>query len=92
LFFLSWQRLAVLHSCSLAILAQDANSLYDLRSYVPTFLEVKEQDVAETKTIPVTGRGDPCFLDNRLIDGDEVVSLKCRPSFTPKKIPGTQFC
>jgi hypothetical protein len=52
------------------------------------------------KAIPVTGRGDPYgfgksrlpyFLDNRLTDGGEVVSLKRRPPFTPK-IPGTHFC
>jgi hypothetical protein len=46
------------------------------------------------KAIPVTGRGGPyvCetsrlphFLDNRLIDGGEVVSLKRRPLFTPQE-------
>jgi hypothetical protein len=35
--------------------------------------------------IPVTGCGDrsrlPHFLDNRLTDGDEVVSLTCQPLF-----------
>jgi hypothetical protein len=53
------------------------------------------------KAIFVTGRGGPygCetsslphFLDNRLADGDEVVSLTRRPPFTPRKIPGTHFC
>jgi hypothetical protein len=48
------------------------------------------------KAIPVTGRGDPrcCetsrlqyFLDNRLTDIGEVVSLTSRPPFTPRKIP-----
>jgi hypothetical protein len=35
----------------------------------------------------------PIFsLDNRLTDGDEVVSLTRRPPFTPRKIPGTHFC
>jgi hypothetical protein len=52
------------------------------------------------KAIPVTGRGGllgcetsrlPQFLDNRLTDGGEVVSLKRRPLFTPIKIPGTHF-
>jgi hypothetical protein len=52
------------------------------------------------KAIPVTGREGPqgCetsrlshFLDNRLTDGDEVVSLTRRPPFTPRKIPGTHF-
>jgi hypothetical protein len=56
------------------------------------------------KAIPVTGRGGPyvCetsrfphFLENRLTDGGEIVSLTSRPPFTPppsKKIPGTHFC
>jgi hypothetical protein len=44
------------------------------------------------KAIPVTGRGGPqgCetsrlphFLDNRLTDGGEIVSLTRRPLFTP---------
>jgi hypothetical protein len=52
----------------------------------------------EGKAIPVTGLGCPqgCetsrlphFLDNRLTDGGEVVSLKHRPPFTPRKVPGT---
>jgi hypothetical protein len=34
----------------------------------------------------------PHFLDNWLIDGTEVVSLKLRRLFTHRKIPGTQFC
>jgi hypothetical protein len=57
--------------------------------------------VKKSKSIPVTGRGGPwiCetsrlphFPDNRLTDGGEVVSLKSRPPFTPRKIPGTHFC
>jgi hypothetical protein len=52
------------------------------------------------KAIPVTGRGDPygCetsrlphFLENRLTDGGQVVSLTRRQPFTPRKIPGTHF-
>jgi hypothetical protein len=44
-----------------------------------------------SKAIPVTDRGDPWvweasrlpyFLDNRLTDGGEVVSITPRPSFT----------
>jgi hypothetical protein len=55
----------------------------------------------KTKAIPVTGRGGPwgCetstlphFLDDRLTDGSEVVSLTRRPPFTTRKIPGTHFC
>jgi hypothetical protein len=34
----------------------------------------------------------PHFLDNRLKDGGEVVSLTRRPPFTPSKFPGTHFC
>jgi hypothetical protein len=37
----------------------------------------------------------PHFLDDRLTDGGEVVSLTARktwPPFTPRKFPGTHFC
>jgi hypothetical protein len=53
------------------------------------------------KVIPVTGHGSPhgCetsrlphFLDSRLTDSGEVVSLARRPPVTPRKIPGTHFC
>jgi hypothetical protein len=46
------------------------------------------------KAIPETGRGGswdyetlrlPHFLDNRLTDGDEVVSLTRLPPFTPQE-------
>jgi hypothetical protein len=52
------------------------------------------------KSIPVTGRGGPYrwetsslphFLDNQLTDSGKVVSLKRRPPFAPRKIPGTHF-
>jgi hypothetical protein len=52
------------------------------------------------KAIPVTsGRGPwscetssvPHFLDNRLTDGGEAVSLTRRPSFNRRTIPGTNF-
>jgi hypothetical protein len=52
------------------------------------------------KAIPVRACGGlygcdtsrlPHFLDNRLTDGGEVVSLMRRPPLTPKKIPGTDF-
>jgi hypothetical protein len=48
----------------------------------------------------VTGHGGPLgcetyrlphFLENRLTDGGECVSLTRRPPFTPRKIPGTHF-
>jgi hypothetical protein len=53
------------------------------------------------KTVPITGREGPwgCemsrlphFLDNRLTDGGEVVSLTRQLPFTPRKIPGTHLC
>jgi hypothetical protein len=65
---------------------------------------IKQTDwtiVQECIPIPVTGRGGsygcetsklPHCLDNQLIDGGEVVSLKRRPPFTPRKVPGTHFC
>jgi hypothetical protein len=34
----------------------------------------------------------PHFLDNRLTDGVEVVSLTRQLPFTLRKIPGTHFC
>jgi hypothetical protein len=54
----------------------------------------------KVKAIPVTGRGGlygcetsrfPNFLENRVTDGGEVVSLKRRPPFTPRKIVGTHL-
>jgi hypothetical protein len=62
---------------------------------------LKGRPKGKGKIIPVTGGGGskicetsriPHFLDNRLTDGDEVVSLTRRPSFTPRKIPDTIFC
>jgi hypothetical protein len=34
----------------------------------------------------------PHFLDNRLTDGGEAVSLTCQAPFSPGKIPGTHIC
>jgi hypothetical protein len=34
----------------------------------------------------------PTFVDNRLTDVGEVVSLMVRPPFIPRKIPGIHFC
>jgi hypothetical protein len=54
----------------------------------------------ESKAIPAIGRGGPqgCetsslpnFLDNRLTDGGEIVSLTRRSPFTPRKVCGTHF-
>jgi hypothetical protein len=53
------------------------------------------------KGIPVTGRGGPygCetsrlphFLDSRLTDSGEAVSLTRRPPFILRKIPSTHLC
>jgi hypothetical protein len=52
------------------------------------------ESVQPSKTVLVIGRGGPevCetsrlphFLDNRLTDGGEVVSLTLRPPFTPQE-------
>jgi hypothetical protein len=40
----------------------------------------------------VRRRSFPHFSENRLTDGDEVVSLTRRPLFTFRKIPDTHFC
>jgi hypothetical protein len=57
--------------------------------------------VGKDKAISLRARGGPwgCetsglshFLDNRLTDGGEVVSLTRRPPFIPRKIPRTHFC
>jgi hypothetical protein len=52
----------------------------------------------EGKVIPVKGRPIgfetsriPHFLDSRLTDGREIVSLMRRPHFVLLKIPGTHF-
>jgi hypothetical protein len=53
------------------------------------------------KAIPVIGREGsygcetsrlPHFLDNRLRDGGEVVSLTRQSPLNPREIPGTHFC
>jgi hypothetical protein len=53
------------------------------------------------KAAPVAGRKGllgcersrlPHLLDNWLTDGDEVVSLTRRPSFTPQEDSGIHFC
>jgi hypothetical protein len=61
----------------------------------------KKKKNVEGEFILVTGRGHPygcetsrlpLFLDNRLTDGGEVVSLMRRPPFKHRKISGTNFC
>jgi hypothetical protein len=52
------------------------------------------------QAIPALGHGGPesydstrflHFLDNRLTDGGEVVSLTLQPPLTTRRIPGTHF-
>jgi hypothetical protein len=71
-----------------------------LASYSPTARTEVRCKSKKCKAIPVTGCGGPydCetsrlthFVDNRLTDGGEIVSLTRRPPFTPTKIPGTHF-
>jgi hypothetical protein len=56
--------------------------------------------IDKSKTNADTGRGGPWgydtsripyFLNNRLTDSGEVVSVTCRPRFTPRKILGYSF-
>jgi hypothetical protein len=66
------------------------------RAFVNMVINLRdlEKAVQKGKALPVTGRGGygcatlrlPHFLQNRLTDGDEVVSLTRRPLFTP--LPG----
>jgi hypothetical protein len=60
----------------------------------------KHRFPAKGRDIHVTGHGGqlscetyrlPHFLENRLTDVCECVSLTRRPPFTPRKIPGTHF-
>jgi hypothetical protein len=57
--------------------------------------------IYEGTAIPVRGRRGaygcetsrfPHFLDNRVTDGGQVVSLTRRPPFSPRKFLGTHFC
>jgi hypothetical protein len=68
---------------------------------MPVATHSQSSGVLEGKAIPVTGCAGPqsCetsklphFLDSRLTDGGEVVDLTRRPTFTLRKIPGTNFC
>jgi hypothetical protein len=71
-------------------------------NYIKPFHSVLDLKVyIKGKAISITGREGPwgCemsrlphFLDNRLTDGGEVVSLTHWPPFTPRKMPGTNFC
>jgi hypothetical protein len=70
-------------------------------SYVLAMLTFLQTYMHTDRVVPVRGRRGPqgCetsrtpqFLDNRLTDGGDVVSLKRRPRFTPRKILDTHFC
>jgi hypothetical protein len=57
--------------------------------------QIKSEAISVTKRRGLQGCESsriPHFVDNRLTDGGEVVSLMRRPSFTPKEIPVTHFC
>jgi hypothetical protein len=63
-------------------------------------ITMDRKGIKKGKANPVTGSGGPqaCetprlphFLDNWPTD-DEVVSLRSRPRFTARKIPGTHLC
>jgi hypothetical protein len=62
---------------------------------------MRPADIKQNKAIPVTGCGGlkgcetsrlPHFLDTRLTDGGEVVSLTRRLPFIPRKILRIHFC
>jgi hypothetical protein len=80
-----------------ALLVFDATLLHAMRIRSLRCCSLKEK----AKAITVAGRGDPSgcersrlshFLYSRLTDVCEVLSLKRRPPFTPRKIPVTHFC
>jgi hypothetical protein len=67
----------------------------------PIFSPERINVKVKVKLSLLTGRGGPyvCeksrlphFLDNRLTDGGEVVSLTRRPPLPPRNIPDTHFC
>jgi hypothetical protein len=60
-------------------------SLYSLRN-----VKLSLYQALETHRV-VRRRSFPTFLENRLTDGVEVVSLTRRQPFTPSKISGTHF-
>jgi hypothetical protein len=60
--------------------------------YIPLLMKLRGKHLqSDSESIPVTGRGSlqgcetsriPRSLDNRIMDGCEVVSITCRPRFT----------
>jgi hypothetical protein len=74
---------------------------YSVHAVHDTVRQISSLFQYKGKGIPITGRGDPwgCdtprlphFLDSRLTNDGEVVSLTHRPPFTFRKIPDTHFC
>jgi hypothetical protein len=73
---------------------------YIHRNYIEDDENFVSSSTKKGKATPVTGSGVPLgcdmsklqyFLDNRLTDGSKIVSLKRRPPFTPREIPGIHF-
>jgi hypothetical protein len=65
-----------------------------VKAYCPEIcLEVKVSLYQAVEAHRVVRRqGSLIFLNNHLMDDGEIVSLKRRPPFTPRKIPGNHFC
>jgi hypothetical protein len=88
-----WRVEVELHRCSHNSVAQNSKDMLSSSKL--------KKNILKGNAIPVTGHEGPqgCetsklphFLDNRLTDGGEVVSITRRPFFTPRKIPDTHFC
>jgi hypothetical protein len=84
------------YGCERHGLSSEGGTIIDGFGYSGKYL-----GLGKGKAIPVTGHEGPygCetsrlphFLDSRLTDGGEVVSLTHQLPFTPRKIPGTHFC
>jgi hypothetical protein len=58
--------------------------------FLPIYVNVKWQSYPCNR--PCETSSLPYFLDNRLTDCGEVVSLTSRPHFTPQEVRGTHFC
>jgi hypothetical protein len=85
------------YECSALYIAvgPDQNARWQRKFYslfAPT-VEVKLslEQAMETHRVP-RSRGSHIFLDSRLTDGGDAVSLTRQPPFTPRKVPGIHFC
>jgi hypothetical protein len=88
-------------NCSATIECGERYSVVSIWWLAEPLLRAVKKVKKKGKSIHVTGRGSPwsCkttrlqqFLENRLTDDGEVVSLTRRPPFTPRNIPSTHFC